>query len=157
MITLYFFFYSAKNGDPNFIFSLVDCCSSVTRTCPTVCNPMDHSTAHQTSLSFTISQSLLKLMSIELVMPSNHLFLSRPLLLLPSIFPSIRIFSNESDLCIRWSKYWNFSFSISLSNGYSGLIFFRIDGFAFLAVQGTLQESYLAPHFKTREVLKLQV
>ena len=80
--------------------------------------------AHQASLSFTISQSLLKLMSIESVMPSNHLILCRPLLLLPSIFPSIRICSNELALSIRWPKYWSFSFRISTSNDYSGLIFF---------------------------------
>ena len=78
--------------------------------------------AHQTSLSITNSWSLLKLMSIELVMPSNHLILCRPLFLLPSIFPSIRVFSKESVLCIRWPKYWSFSFSISPSNEYSGLI-----------------------------------
>ena len=87
--------------------------------------------AHQTSLSFTISRSLLKLMSIELVMPSNHPILYDPLLLLPSIFPSIRVFSNESAICIRWPKYWRFSFSISLSNEYSGLISFRIDWFKY--------------------------
>ena len=84
-------------------------------------------TACQASLSITNSWSLLKLMSIESVMPSNHLILCRPLLLLPSIFPSIRVFSNESILHIRWPKYWSVSFSISLSNEYSGLIFFRID------------------------------
>ena len=95
--------------------------------------------AWQASWSFTISQSLLKLMSIESVMPSNHLILCCPLLLLPSIFPSIRIFSNKSVLRIWWPKYWNFSFSISLSNEYSGLISFRIDRFDLLAVQGTLK------------------
>ena len=83
--------------------------------------------AHQASLSFTISLSLLKLMSIESVIPFNHLILCRPLLLLPSIFPSIRVFSNESALCIRWPKYWSFSFSTSPSNEYLGLISFRID------------------------------
>ena len=83
--------------------------------------------ARQASLSFTISQSLLKFMSVELVMPSNHLILCHPLLLLPSIFPSIRVFSSESALCISWPKYWSFSFSISPSNEYSGLISFRID------------------------------
>ena len=93
--------------------------------------------AHQASLSFTISQSLCKLMSIELVMLSNHLILCRPLHLLPSIFPSIRVFSNESVLHIRWSKYW--SFSISPSNEYSGLISFRTDWFYLLALQGTLK------------------
>ena len=95
--------------------------------------------AHQASLSITNSQSLLKLMSIESVMPSNHLILCHPLLLLPSIFPSIRVFSNEPVLCIRWPKYWNFSFSISPSNEYSGLISIRIDWFDLLAVQGTLK------------------
>ena len=96
-------------------------------------------TARQTSLSITNSQSLLKLISIQLVMPSNHLILCRPLLLLPSIFPSIRVFPNETVLCIRWPKYQSFSFSISPSNEYSGLIFFRIDWFNLLAVQGTLK------------------
>ena len=91
------------------------------------------------SLSFTINQSLLKLMSIELVMPSNHLIFCPPLLFLPPIFPSIRVFSNELALRIRWPKYWNFSFSISPSNEYSGLISFRIDWFNLLAVQGTLK------------------
>ena len=95
--------------------------------------------AHQASLSFTNSQSLLKLMSIETMMPSNHLILCRPLLFLLSIFPSIRVFSNESALCIRWPKYWSFSHSISPSNEYSGLISFRIDWFDLLAVQGTLK------------------
>ena len=95
--------------------------------------------ARQASLSITNSQSLLKLMSIESVMPSNHLILCHPLLLPPSIFPSIRVFSSESVLCIRWPKYWNFSFNISPSNEYSGLISFRIDWFDLLAVQGTLK------------------
>ena len=92
--------------------------------------------AHQASLSITNSQSLPKLMSIESVMPSNHRILCRPLLLLPSIFPQIRVFSNESALRIRWPKDWSFSFNISPSNEYSGLISFRIDWFDFLAVQG---------------------
>ena len=95
--------------------------------------------ADQASLSITNSQSLLKFMSIESVMPSNHLILSHPLLLLPSIFPSIRVFSNESVVHIRWPKYWSFSFSISPSNEYSGLTFFRIDWFDLLAVQETLK------------------
>ena len=95
--------------------------------------------AWQASLSFTISWSLLKLMSIGLVMPSNHLFVCHPLLFLPSIFPSIRVFSNEMALHIRWPKYWSFSFSISSSNDYSGLISFRIDWFDPLAVWGTLK------------------
>ena len=93
----------------------------------------------QASLSITSSLSLLKLMSIELVMLSNHLIFERPLLLLPSIFPSTRVFSNKSVLCIRWPKYWSFSFSISPSNEYSGLISFRFDWFDILAVQGTLK------------------
>ena len=111
--------------------------SSVSQSCPTLCNPMYCS--RQTSLSITNSQSLLKLMSIESVMPSNHLILCRPLLLPPSIFPSIRVFSNESVLPIRWPKYWSFSFNISPSNEYSGLISFRIDWLDLLAVQGILK------------------
>ena len=95
--------------------------------------------ARQTSLSITNSQSLLKLMSIESVMPSNHHILCCPLLLLPSIFPSIRVFSNESALCIRWPKDWSFSFSLSPSNEYSGLISFQMDWLDLFAVQGTLK------------------
>ena len=95
--------------------------------------------AHQASLSITNSRSLLKLMSIESVMPSNHLILCRPLLLLPSIFPSIRVFSNESVLLIRWPKYWSFSFNISPSSEYSGLTSFRMDWLDLFAVQGTLK------------------
>ena len=98
--------------------------------------------AHQASLSFTVSWSLLRLMSIESVMPSNHLILCHLLLLLPSIFPSIRVFSSESALCIRWPKYWSLIFSISPSNEYSGLISFRIDWFDLLAVQGTLKSLF---------------
>ena len=97
--------------------------------------------AHQASLSITISWSLLKLISIVLVMPSNHLILCHPLLLLPSMFPSIRVFSSESALHIRWPKYWSFNFSISPSNEYSGLISFRMDWLDLLAVQGTLKSS----------------
>ena len=107
--------------------------------------------ACQASLSITNSQSLLKLMSIESVMPSNHLILSHPLFLQPSVFPSIRVFSNESSLQVRWPKYWSFSFSISPSNEYSGLISFRIDWFD-LAVQGTL-ESLLQPHNSKASIL----
>ena len=106
--------------------------------------------AHQASLSFTISQSLLKLMSFELVMPSNHLILCCPLLLLPSIFPSIRVFSDELVLHIRWPKYW--SFCISPSNEYSGLISFRTDWFD-LAVQGTLK-SILQHHSSKASILQ---
>ena len=95
--------------------------------------------AHQASLSITNSQGLLKCMSIELVMPSNHLILCRPLVLLLSIFPSIRVFSNESVLHIRWPKYWHFSFSISPANDYSGLVSFRMDWLDLIAVQGTLR------------------
>ena len=96
--------------------------------------------ACQASLSITNSQSLLKPMSIELVMPSSHLILCRPLLLLPPIPPSIRVFSNESTLCMRWPKFWSFGFSISPSNEHSGLISFRMDWLDFLAVQGILIE-----------------
>ena len=110
--------------------------------------------AHQASLSITNSWSLLRLMSIELVMPSNHLILCRPLLLIPSIFSSIRVFSNELVLLIRWPKYWSFSFSINPSNEYSGLISFRMDWFDLLAVQGTLK-SLLQHHSSKASILKL--
>ena len=109
--------------------------------------------AHQASLSFTIPWSLLKLMSIESVLPSHHLILCHPLLLLPSIFPSIRVFSKESVLHIRWPKYWSFSFSISPSNEYSGLISFRIDWFDVFAVQGTLK-SLLQHHSSKASILQ---
>ena len=98
--------------------------------------------ANQASLSITNSQSLLKLMSIESVRPSSHHIFCRPLLLLPSIFPSLRVFSNESLLCVSWPKYWSFSFSISSSNEYSGLISFRMDWFDLLSVQGTLKSLF---------------
>ena len=113
-------------------------------------------TACQASLSFTISQSWLKLISIELVMLSNHLILCHSLLLLSSTFPSIRVFSNESALHIRWPKYWSFSFSISLSNEYSGLISFRIDWFDLLAVQG-LSRVFSAPQFERINYLALSL
>ena len=109
--------------------------------------------AHQAYLSITNSQSLLKLMSIELVMPSNHLRLCLPLLLLPPIFPSIRVFSSESVLCIRWPKYWCFSFSISPSNEYSGLLSFRMDWLDFLAVQG-IRKSLLQHHSSKASILQ---
>ena len=109
--------------------------------------------ACQSSLSFTISWSLLKLMSIESVMPSNHLILCRPLLLPPSIFPSIRVFSSESALRIWWSKHWSLSFSISPSNEYSGLISFRIDWFDLFAIQRTLK-SLLQHHSSEASVLQ---
>ena len=104
--------------------------------------------ACQASLSITNPQSLLKLMSVVSVMPSNHLILCRPLLFPPSIFPSIRVFSNESVLCIRWPKYWSFSFSISPSNEYSGLVSFRIDSFK-LCSQRNSQEFSPTPQFKS--------
>ena len=109
--------------------------------------------ALQTSLSITSSWSLLKLMSIELVMPSNHLIFYCPFLLLPSIFPSIRVFSSESVLCIRWSKYWSFRFSISPSNEYSELIYSRIDQFDLFALQGTLK-SLLQHHTSKASILQ---
>ena len=142
---------------------------SVFKSCPTLCDPMDYSmpsfpaftiswsfssvqslssvrlfatllsAAHQSSLSITNSRSLLKVIAIGLVMPSNHLILCRPLLLLPSIFPSIRVFSNASVLHIKWPKYWSFSYSISPSNEYSGLISFRMDWLDLLTIQGTLK------------------
>ena len=112
--------------------------------------------ACQASLSITNSWSLLKLMSIELVMPSKHLILCRPLLPLPSIFPSIRVFSIESALPIRWPKYWRFIFSISLSNEYSGLISFRMDWLDLLAVQGTLK-SFLQYHSSKASILFLML
>ena len=108
--------------------------------------------ACQASLSITNYWSLLKLMHITSMMPSNHLILCHPLLLPPSIFPSIRVFSSESVLCIRWPKYWNFSFSISPSNEYSGLISFRMDWLDLLAVQGTLK-SLLQQHSSKASIL----
>ena len=113
---------------------------------------MDCSTS--ASLSITNSQSLPKLMSTELVMPSNHLILCRPHLLLPSVFSSIRVFSSESALHIRWPKFWSFSFSISPSNEYSGLISFRMDWLDLLAVQGTLK-SLLQHHSSKASILKM--
>ena len=111
-------------------------------------------TACQASLSITNSWNLPKLMSIESVMPSNHLILCHPLLLLPSIFPSVRVLSDESALCIRWPKYWSFSFSISPSNEHQGLISFRMDWLDLLAVQGTLESSPM-PQFKNISSLAL--
>ena len=108
--------------------------SSVVQSSPTLCNPKTE--AFQTSLSITNSQSLLKLMSIESVMPLNRLILCRPLFLLPSIFPSIRVFSNESAICIRWQKCWSFSFNISPSDEHPGLISFRMDWLDLLVGQG---------------------
>ena len=116
------------------VLYLISQFSSVAQSCLTLCNPW--TAAHQASLSITNSRSLPKLMSIESVMPSNHLILCHSLLLLPSIFPSTRVFSNESVLHIRWLNYWSFSFNISPSNEHSGLIFFRMDWLDLLAVQG---------------------
>ena len=116
---------------------------SVTQSCPILCDTVDCSTP---GLPITNSRSLLKLMSIESVMPSTHLILCRPLLLPPSIFPSIRVFSNESALCIRWPKYWCFSFNTSPSNEHSGLISLRMDWLDLLAVQGTLKSPLLQHH-----------
>ena len=121
----------------NYLLFSENCCCSVAKLCQLFVTPW--TAACQASLSFTIYQSLLKFMSIESVMPSNHLILCHPLLLLTSIFPSITVFSNKSVLRIRWPKDWSFSFSISPSSEYSGMISFRIDWFDLLAVQGTLK------------------
>ena len=143
------------------IVSLITCLSfsffihkmritSVAQSCPTLCNPKDCSMpgfpVHHQLLEFT------KLLSIDSVMPSNHLILCPPLPLPPSIFPSIRVFSSESVLCIRWPKHWSFRFSISPSNEYSGLISFRMDCFALLAIQGTLK-SLLQHHSLKASIL----
>ena len=125
--------------------------SSVIQSCLTLCDPMDGSTP-----GFPViinSRSLLKLMSIESVMPSNHFILCRPLLLSPSIFPSIKVFSNESVLHIRWPKYWSFSLRISPSNEYSGLVSFKMDWLVLLAVQGTLK-SLLQHHSSKASILR---
>ena len=121
--------------------------SSVAQSCPALCDPTN-CTAHQASLSIINSRSLLKLMSIAMVMPSNHLILCHPLLLPPSIFPSIRVFSSESALRIRWSRDWSFSFSISPANEHSGLISFRMNWLGLLAVQGTLKS--LLQHYSSK-------
>ena len=125
--------------------------SSVAQSCPTLCDPMNHSTpglpVHHQLPEFT------QCMSIELVMPSNHLILCHPLLLLPSVFPSIRVFSNESALRIRWPKYWSISFNISPSNEHPGLISFRMDWLHLLAVQGTLK-SLVQHHSSKASVLR---
>ena len=138
------------------LYNFFSCCfyslfvfqfSSVTQSCPA------WTAAHQASLSITNSWSLLKLMCIQSVMPSNHLILCHPLLLLPSIFPSVRVFSNGLALCSRWPKYSSFSFSISASNEYSGLISFRMDRLDLLAVQGTLK-SLLQHHTSKASILQ---
>ena len=125
-------------------------CTSVAQSCPTLLAPLD--CVHQASLSITNSRSLLKLMSTESVLPSNHLILCRPLPFLPSIFPRIRVFSNESALHIRWPKYWSFSCNISPSNEHPGLIYFRMDWLDLLAVQGTLK-SLLQHHSSKSSIL----
>ena len=128
--------------------------SSVAQSCPTLCNPMNCSTpglpVHHQLLEST------KPMSIELVMPSNHLIFCRPLFLLPSIFPSIRVFSNESALRIRWPKYWRFSFNINPSSEHPGLISFRMDWLDLLAVQGTLK-NLLQYHSSKASILQHSV
>ena len=129
---------------------MLNCCS-VAQSCLTLRNPMNHA-AHQASPSFTISRSSLRLTSIESVMSSSHLILSRPLLLLPPIPPSIRVFSNESTLHMRWPKYWSFSFRISPSKEHPGLISFRMDWLDLLAVQGTLM-SILQHHCSKASIL----
>ena len=128
------------------------CCCSVAKLCLTLCNPMNCSKA---GFSVHPYQSFLKLISIESVMPSNHLIPCCPILLLPSIFPSIRVFSSESALCIRLTKYWSFSFNTSPSSEYSGWVSFRIDWFDFLAIQGT-RESLLRHHSSKAQVLGAQ-
>ena len=132
------------------VYFIYSCCS-VTKSCPALCDSMDP--AHQASLTFTISWSLLKLMSIESVMPFNHLILGRPLLLLPPIPASIRVFSNESTLRKRWPKYCNFSFSISPSNEHPQLISFRMNWLDLLAVQGTLK-SLLQQHSSKASIFR---
>ena len=130
---------------------MCDTCSSVQSLSRVRLFATPWTAACQASLSITNSHSLLKLMSIELEMPSTHLILCHPLLLPPSIFPSVRVFSNQSVLRIRWPKYWNFSFSIGPSNEYSGLISFRMDWLYLLAVQGTLKS--LLQHHSSKATL----
>ena len=124
--------------------------SSVAQLCPTLCDPMNRT--RQASLSITNSRNSLRLTSIESVMPSSHLILCRPLLLLPPILPSIRVFSNESTLRMRWPKYWSFSFSIIPSKEHPGLISFRMNWLDILAVQGTLK-SLLQHHSSKASIL----
>ena len=128
--------------------------SSVTQSCPILCDLLI--AARQASLSITISRSSLKLTTIESVRPSSHLILCRPLLLLPPVPPSITVFSNESILRVRWSKYWSFSFSISPSNEHPRLIFFRMDWLDLLAVQGTIK-SLLQHHSSKASILQCSV
>ena len=141
---------------PETITALLICCqfSSVAQSCPTLCEPMNCSTP--TSLSITDSRSSPKFMSIESVMPSSHLILCRPLLLLLPIPPSIRVFSNESTLRMRWPKYWCFSFSNSSSKEHPGLISFRMDWLDLLAVQGTLK-SLFQHHSSKHQFFSIQL
>jgi len=154
-VTWYFFVLLAVSVHHGW-FGCSHCCGccSVSQLYLTLCKPW--TAARQASLSFTSSWTLLRLMSVESVMPSNQLILCCPLLLLPSIFPSIRVFSNESTLHIRWPKYWSFSFNISPSNEYSGLISFRMDCFDLLAVPGTLK-SLLQHHSSKASILQHSV
>ena len=138
---------------PKTVFAVCDLVSSVQSLSRFWLFVTPWTAARQASLSITNSWSLPKLMSIEFGMPSNHLILCSPLLLLPSIFPSIMVFSNESSLCIRWPKYWSFSFSISPSNEHPGLISFRKNWFDLLAVQGTLK-SLLQHHSSKASILR---
>ena len=131
------------------VYQFTCCCCSIAKSCPILCDPMDGSTPDFPVLQYL--RELIKFMCIESVMPPNQLILCHPLLVLPSIFSSIRVFSNESALRIRWPKYWSFSFSISPSNEYPGLISFRIDWFD-LAVQGTLK-SLLQHHSLKASIL----
>ena len=131
------------------LFLVVFCCCSVAKSCLTLCNPMNCSTP---GLPVHHQRSPPKPTSIESVMPSNHLILCHPLLLLPSIFPSIRVFSKQSALHVRWPKYWSFSFSISISNEHPGLISFRMDWLDLLTVQGTLK-SLLQHHSSKASIL----
>ena len=134
------------------LLSILLLVSSVAQSCPTPCDPMNP--ARQASLSITNSRSLPKLLSIQSVMPSNHLILCRPLLLLPSIFPNISVFSNESALRIQWSKDWSFSFNISPSNEHPGLISFRMGWLDLLVVQGTLKS--LLQHHSSEQFTTVQ-
>ena len=129
------------------------CCCLISKLCTNLCDPMDCSYADTLPCPSVYPWSLLKLIFTASIMPSNHLILCHPFLLLPSIFPSIGVFSNESALCIKWPKYWNFSFSISSSNEYPGLISFRMDWLALLAVQGTLK-TLLQHHSSNASVLR---
>ena len=143
---------SQRNGRffISFFLLCISCCCSVTKLCPTLCDSW--TAASQDSLSFTIFQSLLKLISIESVMPPNHFLLCHSLLLLPSVFPSIRDFSNKSAVPIRRLKYWRFSSSISPSNEYSGLVSLKVDWLDLLAVQGTFR-SLLQHHSLKASIL----